>query len=543
MASRLILLVFTFLLGSRLTAQNIVFNWQNCIEGEMNVVSRDIVPISDGYLVVAQYEKPDSSYPSSNSTTDVWLLKLDNSGNVLWGKFFGGSSGDGPSRLVASSDGYFYIINATSSEDGDVTYDPYPESIDFWIIRIDSVGNKIWDKMVGGSCREYVMDGVATSDGGVVAMGFTCSADGDVTYNFGGFDIWAFKLDSTGNKKWNFTLGSSGLEIGYSVLQTSDGGYLLCGMGMINTDGNIECVPHSDRYEGLLVKLDSNGVMQWQRCYGGSEDDGIKTLCEINDGYILVGITASDDGDMAGAGYHYGLDHIGNKTYDIWISRVDLYGNIIWQKCFGGSGYDSPNRILKTGNNLFIFGITSSFDGDVSGNHSLSVYYDEIWVLKVSSSGTLLWQRCIGGKASEYISSGVVQKSDSTWVVAASAQGTSTGDIICGPPLGETDYYIWAFEFADTNLYASTQHPETIHVTVKPNPAGQWAVFDYTLPGNTGAAVLTIQDALGRKIEAFVLTGQKGQKLWNTNGFPDGIYFYSLRAGTYIKTDKLLIRK
>lgn len=491
------------------------------------------MPNGNGYYILGT---------TMENSTNVWLIKTDLFGNIIWQEKFGGTKADESKRILQSVNGNYYIVATTYSVDGDVTYDPYPDALNFWIIMIDSEGNKIWDKVVGGNCREYVMDGIATSDGGVVAMGYSCSTDGDITNNYGGFDIWAFKLDSAGAKVWDFTLGSSGLEMGFGVAATSDGGFLLCGTGMVNADGNMECTPHSGDYEGLLVKLDSNGVMQWQRCYGGSDSDLIRTAIEVNDGYLIAGCTSSNDGDMEDAGYHEGYNQNGNKTTDVWLAKIDFEGNIIWSKCFGGGSWEATARIFKTENdNYFVFAGTSSFDGDVSGNHSLSVYYDEIWVLKISSSGTLLWQQCIGGEASERISSGVIQKSDSTWVVAASAQGTSTGDITCGPPQGETDYYIWAFELADTKLYASTQHPETIHVTVKPNPASDWVAFDYILPEVN--ATLTIQDALGRKIETFVLTGKKGQKLWSTKGFPEGIYFCSLRAGGYIKTEKLLIRK
>jgi hypothetical protein len=540
------LLFFLITINQVSYSQYINFDWQNCMLGIMDVDSRDIVPTGDGYLVVAQYEKPDNTHPPSNSSTDIWLIKLDLSGNELWSKFFGGSSGDGPYRLVATSDGNYYIIVATSSEDGDISHDPYPESVDFWIVKIDAQGNKIWDKMVGGNCREYVMDGVATPDGGVVAMGYTCSTDGDITHNYGGFDIWAFKLDSTGTKVWDFTLGSTGLETGERIVATSDGGFLLSGAGMVNIDGNVSCTPHSEKYEALLVKIDSNGVMQWQRCYGGSEDDFLQTMIEVSDGYIVGGGTKSDDGDMEGAGYHLGYTHNGNQTWDLWLAKIDFEGNIIWDKCYGGSGYDASSRIFKTeNNNYMIFGSTTSFDSDVSGNHSLSDAYYEIWVLKLSATGEILYQRCIGGNASENISSGVVQKNDSTYVVAATAQGFNTGDITCGPPQGYLENYIWAFQFTDTTLYTHTTllPASDLSVTVKPNPAGEWAAFDYTLPNNSATALLTIIDAFGRMIETFTLTGRQGQKLWDTRLLPAGIYFYSLKAGTSSKTDKVIIKK
>jgi len=230
MGTRFVLLVFILILCSRLTAQNIVFNWENCFLGPNNCEGEDILQTNGGYLILGT-EKV-------NVSPNIWLIKTDTTGNMLWQKFKGGSATDVSKRLIQSSNGNYYIIATTFSSDGDITNDPYPGALNFWIIKIDAQGNKLWDKTIGGNCREYVMDGAATTDGGVVAMGYTCSTDGDITYNYGGLDIWAFKLDSTGTKVWDFTLGSSGLETGKRIMATSDGGFLLSGTGMMNTDGN-----------------------------------------------------------------------------------------------------------------------------------------------------------------------------------------------------------------------------------------------------------------------------------------------------------------
>lgn len=154
-------LIISLLLNNFLFARNIQFNWQSCLLGyetieEYSVEPNSIVKTSDGFLMVATYEVPPTEPPPVTSSYDIWLVKLDNNGNFVWDKFFGGSKGDGAALIVASTDGYYYIIGGSASSDGDIGYDPYPNSSDYWVIKIDDTGNIIWERIVGGNSGEYL---------------------------------------------------------------------------------------------------------------------------------------------------------------------------------------------------------------------------------------------------------------------------------------------------------------------------------------------------------------------------------------------------
>ncbi|OQX75236.1 MAG: hypothetical protein B6D61_10745, partial [Bacteroidetes bacterium 4484_249] len=219
---------------------------------------------------------------------------------------------------------------------------------------------------------------------------------GDVSINYGLFDMWMIKLNNEGEIEWDFTLGTTSQDYGQAIIQTSDGGFLVGGTSTLAGGGNLDCKNHGQA-DGVLVKLDADRNIEWQQCYGGSDYDGIYGILELNDGYLLSAFTASNDGNVSG--YH--------GEADIWIVKIDFFGNIIWEHCFGGYKGEVTYNLFKTNDEDFIFiGRTKSNDGDVTGNHSLSEYDNDIWLVKLSSEGELLSQQCIGGEGDERIDFG-----------------------------------------------------------------------------------------------------------------------------------------
>ena len=182
------------------------------------------------------------------------------------------------------------------------------------------------------------------------------------------------KLDSNKNIQWKKEYGGSQVDNPQSIQVTHDGGYIIAGFSN-STDGDITF--NHGGYDAWIVKLDSSGAMQWQKCYGGSGNDEADDIHQLNDGnYIFSGKTISNDGDVSG-------NHGG---YDAWIVKIDSLGNLLWSKCYGGSGNEDFSTIQQTRDNNYIFSTsTESNDGDVSGNHGLEDY----WVVKLYIPGPL----------------------------------------------------------------------------------------------------------------------------------------------------------
>jgi len=547
-------LIISMLLPNILTSQNIIFNWQSCLSGyeseEFDVSPYDIAKTDDGYLMVANYAVPTTAPPPQTYSNDIWLVKLDNDGNFVWDKFFGGTDRDSPCMIEVSSDGYFYIIGGSTSCDGDITYDPYLNSGDYWVIKIDANGNKIWDKIIGGTSGEYMYNASAYSDpdGGITFIGTTLSQDGDITQNYGTYDMWMVKLNADGTKAWDFTAGTPDFEFSTSMIYTSDNGYLLGGYGTPVAGGNITCIsPSSSKPEAIILKLDSERNIEWQQCLDGSEHDGVNELIEVQGGYLMGMWTTSNDGDFSNSGYHIGYDNFGNTTYDIVLRRIDYNGNKIWQKCYGGSKDEYPLKIFNLSDgNIMVFGQATSKDGDVVGLHYDPWYpqytYRDIWMFKINSStGDIIWQRCIGSDDDDDISEGILQLNDRDYVMTVKAFYYLLGDIACSP--AQTNkHYAWTISVIDTVTYTKIPdynvNNELVHLY--PNPALDYITLEipkYLYAKNTVAEIINSEGMIVKKIDLFGDT-----PFLQISDLPAGLYLLKLE-NQKMKSSKRFIKK
>ena len=194
------------------------------------------------------------------------------------------------------------------------------------------------------------------------------SKSGNIAGNHGNEDFLVVKLDSTGALQWQKCLGGSGWDIATSVLQTRDGSYILTGTTASN-DGDI-AGSHGNA-DCWVIKLDNAGALEWQKLMGGSSDDRAYSVQEtIEGGYVIAGSSSSDNGDLThNSGYH-----------DFWIVKLGATGTLQWQKSLGGSDEDESYSIYQTDDKGYIVaGFTMSNDGDVSGNHG----YFDFWIVKL----------------------------------------------------------------------------------------------------------------------------------------------------------------
>jgi hypothetical protein len=294
----------------------------------------------------------------------------------------------------------------------------------------------------------------------------------------------------------------------------------------------------------VLFKLDSVANIEWQQCYGGSWIEYVYDIIETTDGYILAGSAESDDGDLAGSGYHLGYDNNGNQTSDIWLIKIDFTGNILWSKCYGGTRNEYANRVFRTGDGGFIvFGETGSFDGDVTGNHSVGPPYTDIWVIKINSTGDLLWQQCFGGNGSERLWAGVVDNGDGSYVIASTIYDYNSGQVEC-PTTNGSDQ-VWLIKITDTTTVGINERaiPKSL-LKAYPNPANEYVVFempDTPISTWTNHQIIFITDLFGRPVEEVMLTGK--ETVWDTHNVMPGIYFFQYNNDKRVNSGKFLILK
>jgi len=205
---------------------------------------------------------------------------------------------------------------------------------------------------------------------------------------------------------------------------------------------------------------------------------------------LLAAYGSSTDGDLVGSGWHEGWDNPRSPTLDVWLVKIDFLGKILWQKCYGGSKNDIPNRVFKTSDGGFVvFANTSSNNGDVSGNLSVG-QETSIWVFKVDENGVLLWQRCIGGSRNEKVA-GVIQHSDYKYTVAGEMLYSPLGDVNCSNFVPGSVANYWVFGVSDTTVNMAETSAIAVDVKVYPNPAK--SVLNIDFPANYDMLNSTIE--------------------------------------------------
>ena len=420
------LILFISAFNTNVFAQNpLVKQWDKRLGGTSNDELHSLQQTTDGGYILGGHSQSgmsgDKTQPSWGNSFDYWIVKIDSLGLKQWDKRFGGTDDDLLTSLQQTSDGGYIIAGNSNSIDGDVTGNH--GFSDYWVAKLDDSANMVWQKALGGSIIEYAAYFQPTSDGGYVFIGHSHSDNGDVSGNHGEFDYWVVKVDSLANILWQRSLGGSAWEFGEYIQQTNDGGFIVAGSSNSN-DGDVS--GNHGQYDIWVVKLDNSGYIEWQKSYGGSGTDRVGCIRQTFDGgYIFAGNSVSNDGDVSG---NHGYE-------DYWIVKLDNTGNIEWQKCLGGSDLDVAESVLQTPNGGFIVaGYTDSEDGNVSGNHG---YYD-YWVVKLDPAGTIQCQKCLGGEGYDWAHS-LLQTSQGELVIAgysASKVGDVTGNY------GQNDYWL-----------------------------------------------------------------------------------------------------
>ncbi|WP_202928168.1 hypothetical protein, partial [Cyclobacterium salsum] len=202
---------------------------------------------------------------------DYWAVKIDGSGNKVWDKTIGGISTDYLQSTTPTPDGGYLLAGSSYSyASGDKTENG-KGGFDYWAVKIDGSGNKVWDKTIGGNNSEYLRSTTPTPDGGYLLAGDSYSlASGDKSENSkGGSDFWAVKIDASGNKVWDKTIGGNNNDFLFSTIPTPDGGYLLAGYSGSSASGDKS--ENSKGYDDYwVVKIDGSGNKVWDKTIGGN---------------------------------------------------------------------------------------------------------------------------------------------------------------------------------------------------------------------------------------------------------------------------------
>ena len=360
--------------------------WQTTIGGSETDFAVSIIQIPDsGYVFTGLSHSEDgdiTEHFGSIDKTDLIVCKLDKFGNLVWNTAFGGGSDDFGTAISMAQDGNYLVTGSTN------LYGYF----DYWVLKLDAEGNLIWDKSYGGSDYDVAYAILETTNKNMLITGEASSDNGDVDFHHENQDMWTILVDSLGEIIWQNSLGGSSADLGFDLVECSDGSYLIAGQTTTLNDGDV-----TGHHGGMfiadvwIVKLDSNGVLKWQKCLGGDSGDGAYTLLRINDKKcIAFGSSSSSDGDVSD---HYFGDFPGADVWVVQISETcdqvvyytdldnDLFGdteNYIYS-CFDTIGYvlmdgdcDDTNEDIYPGAPEVLNGLDDDCNGIADDNVALS---------------------------------------------------------------------------------------------------------------------------------------------------------------------------
>ena len=337
--------------------------------------------------------KVEATNLSGNKSSKNISVKVNNGQ-----KTFGGSYDDCARSVKQTTDGGYIVAGYTRSFGAD--YDAY-------ILKLNSDGSLAWQETLGGNYVDYAYSIQQTTDGGYIVAG------GTTTFGFGYVDAYVLKLNSDGNLAWQKTFGGYGEDQAYSIQQTTDSGYIVAGYTRSFGAGG---------YDVYILKLNSDGNLEWQKTFGGEGEDQAYSIQETTDGgYIVAGYTNS----------------FGAGGYDVYVLKLNSDGSLAWQKTFGGNNEDYAYSIQQTTDGGYIVaGYTWSFGAG---------YNADVYVLKLNSDGSLAWQKRFGGSGDDQAYS-IQETTDGGHIIAG-----STGSDIYILKLDSNENLAWQKTFGGSD--------------------------------------------------------------------------------------------
>jgi hypothetical protein len=407
--------------------------WEQTFGGENDDDSQSVQQTTDsGYIITGRTSSLGNGY------MDVYLIKTDENGNEQWSQTFGGENVDGGNSVQQTTDGGYIITGYTESfgnGNGDV-----------YLIKTDENGNEQWSQTFGGEDEDFGNSVQQTTDGGYIITGRTSSLGN------GYMDVYLIKTDENGNEQWSQTFGGEEWDVGYSIQQTTDVGYIIG--GYTESFGN----GLTDIY---LIKTDENGNELWTQIFGGGGDDNGYSVKQTTDGgYIICGNTVS----------------FGNGDSDVYLIKTDENGNEQWSQTFGGDGNDFGYSVQQTTDSGYIitgYRYTNSF-----------VNIGDVYLIKTDENGNEQWFQTFGGNYTEYGSS-VQQTTDGGYIITGRTSSFGSDDI----------YLIKTDGYGNILPYESTLNEcDSVQSLLTNDYIYESGTYNYTLTNVFGGDSVVIQE-------------------------------------------------
>ncbi len=421
--------------------------WEKAFGGRSSDVGYDVIAVSDGFVACGNTH----SFPYPRTDSDVYILKTDTFGSLLWSKYYGSIYNDGSRAIIEDNEGNFLLVGFTQR-------DPSRKN-DVFLVKFSSTGEYLAYRTYGTDKDEFGLSIVRCADGGYLIVGRTDSPSPD------NWDIYILKIDSLYDSIWTKTIGGSGWDEGRDVDKCDDGGFVIAGFTYSFGMGQ------SDVY---LVRIDSTGDTLWSRVYGGELRDEAYSVMQLDDGgFIITGLTQS----------------FGEGSSDIYILRTDPDGDTIWTRTIGDENRQEANSVVvTTEGNFVVAGIT---EFPVTRGQ-------DAYLICIDSEGELIWSKNYGGTMFDRANA-LALTDDKGYIFVGRTKSIGNGN---------NDLYIVKTDSVGFSKIADTDLlPKQIELKVYPNPFNSTCSIEITdcVETTNQHGILKIFDLQGKITDAFVL--------------------------------------
>lgn len=502
--------------------------WEHSYGGKQAEYLLDAQPTADYGFILAGASlsvKGGNKEESNVGDLDYWVWKMNEKGEAEWQKNLGGSGPDFLYSIKNTLDGGFILAGTSESGKGFNKIDAALGNEDIWIVKLNAKGGEEWQKTIGGPGQDLVKSIVQTTDGGYIIGGSSASPQSlkamkgqDDPYGKkdpcrGGLDYWVIKLDSKGKIQWQRNMGGQYNDVLESIIQTHDGGYLMG--GYTNSPASIDkAVDNYGAGDYWVVKVDKDGATEWEKLYGGEEDDHLYCVVQSKDGnYLLGGSSASA---ITG-----NKSKTNKKGTDFWVLKIDQKGEIIWQETYNTGKVDVLTSLVENSDGTALIGGYAQSEVIGQGNKKDKQDINDYIAIKISAEGEELWKQTIGSNGEDLLRR-LVETRDGGYILA----GTSKGDISRNKNSNKGSNDFWVVKLKDRDKKKKEDKRKMLEAI--PNPAGEFTNiivgFDFT----SGTASLF--DLSGRMLQQSEVNSRTIPL--DMSQYPEGVYIVE------VKTDK-----
>lgn len=550
MLMRKLYLLLLFFVSFIIHSQDIL--WEKSYGGTHADYLFDAQPTADyGFILAGSSlsNKTGNKAEDNHGDLDYWIWKMTEKGELDWQKSFGGSGFDMLQSIKNTSDGGFILAGTSSSAKSFQKKENCKGLSDFWVIKLNAAGDEQWQRTIGGNGQEELLCAFQTKDGGYILGGSSSSSPNSIsTSKFdekslitdpyakseksrGNMDYWIVKLDKQGVIEWQKTYGGQYADLLRSMEQTSDNGYILAGYSNSPISG--------DKTEGnkgagdyWVLKLNDTGEIQWQKTYGADGDDQPYVIHQTKDGGYIVGGNSNSSSALSSQG---GI--VGNGT-DYWILKLDEEGEVVWSKTFDFGKVDILTSLVENNDGTYLIGGHARNSGPRSGGGLMSKAasliakekdgINDYIALKINDQGEEIWSKTVGSGGEDILRK-LIETRDGGYLMAGTSNSGSSKDK--NSNIGSNDF--WVVKLKDKAKVEKVK----ASIEAIPNPVSTYTNVIIGYDFNKGTA--SVVDMLGRTLQNFEISSRTVPV--DLSYYAEGIYIIKIQ--TDVKTESVKVIK